>query len=455
MKTQIIYLDSYDDYASARDKLGWSQAPRIVLVWPARGKVLSRRLDLVLLQRYSADRGGQPERDEIPVDFSPSWQSAGSPSTSRRGILAILLVVVLIAAIAFVTVPSADIRLAMPGSTAEALLEIPLTPESSGGRTIPTQPFRYESLVIEASARIPTSGDTRVPSTTAEGSVVFTLLGSDPLTIPRGTLLSTSGDDPVRFATRELVTLSPGDQDSAEVAIVADNPGPTGNVGENTITEVIDLSPDLVEVINPQPIAGGGSIERPAVSEGDLSALFQNVSEDLMRQARHELDEQLIDGEVIPSGAIVIESVRQEEYDHHVGDVTDTVELVLALEIGGYIIDQAALDDSISDALRTELPIGWLLIPDTVRYDIQIVHDDLPDPDELTMEIHATQTIAPVIDEAGIHQVLRLRPISEAVGILEDEIEVESPPTIEIYPSWFPLMPILEGRLQIHQELTP
>ncbi|HQL39913.1 MAG TPA: hypothetical protein PKV95_10590 [Anaerolineaceae bacterium] len=53
MKTQVIQLERYDDVISTRDKLGWSKAPRVVLVFPTRGRILQRKLDLILLIRYA------------------------------------------------------------------------------------------------------------------------------------------------------------------------------------------------------------------------------------------------------------------------------------------------------------------------------------------------------------------------------------------------------------------
>jgi hypothetical protein len=59
MKTHIIQLEQYDDIISARDKMSWAKGERILMVWPERGRVLHRRLDLVLLQRQSAAQGAQ------------------------------------------------------------------------------------------------------------------------------------------------------------------------------------------------------------------------------------------------------------------------------------------------------------------------------------------------------------------------------------------------------------
>lgn len=76
MKIQLIRLEEHDDIISARDKLGWAQTGRVVLVWPERGKravralramaarptpvvPLTHRLDLILLQRRALELGVQ------------------------------------------------------------------------------------------------------------------------------------------------------------------------------------------------------------------------------------------------------------------------------------------------------------------------------------------------------------------------------------------------------------
>ena len=59
MKVHIVHLDAHDDYVSTRDKLGWAKSPRVLIVWPKYGRILNRRLDLVLLQRYASQHNLQ------------------------------------------------------------------------------------------------------------------------------------------------------------------------------------------------------------------------------------------------------------------------------------------------------------------------------------------------------------------------------------------------------------
>jgi hypothetical protein len=59
MKTQVIQLERHDDVTSVKDKIAWSKASRVLLVWPKRGRVLYRPLDLLLLQRACQAEGAQ------------------------------------------------------------------------------------------------------------------------------------------------------------------------------------------------------------------------------------------------------------------------------------------------------------------------------------------------------------------------------------------------------------
>ncbi len=59
MKTQIIQLSQYEDAISVREKMSWSQAQRILLVWPAAGRLTNAKLDLTLIARKADSLGAQ------------------------------------------------------------------------------------------------------------------------------------------------------------------------------------------------------------------------------------------------------------------------------------------------------------------------------------------------------------------------------------------------------------
>jgi len=59
MKIQIIQLEKHDDVISARDKMAWCKAPRILLVYPRGSRILTRQVinQGSSLQRMEVNRG--------------------------------------------------------------------------------------------------------------------------------------------------------------------------------------------------------------------------------------------------------------------------------------------------------------------------------------------------------------------------------------------------------------
>src|SRR5215207_10030794 len=50
-KAEFLQLEPDDDAISVRDRLTFLRGKRVLLIWPENGTVLTRKLDLVLIQR--------------------------------------------------------------------------------------------------------------------------------------------------------------------------------------------------------------------------------------------------------------------------------------------------------------------------------------------------------------------------------------------------------------------
>src|SRR5512138_1549821 len=59
MKTQIIALESHDDFISVRDRMSWAKSPRILLVWPKYEQITLRPADLRILQQHAVTLGAE------------------------------------------------------------------------------------------------------------------------------------------------------------------------------------------------------------------------------------------------------------------------------------------------------------------------------------------------------------------------------------------------------------
>src|SRR5262245_11648002 len=55
-KAEFIQLETGDDAGSVRDRLSFIRGQRVLLIWPEEGTILTRKLDLVLIQREAMRR---------------------------------------------------------------------------------------------------------------------------------------------------------------------------------------------------------------------------------------------------------------------------------------------------------------------------------------------------------------------------------------------------------------
>jgi hypothetical protein len=252
VKIQVIQLEPYDDTISVKDKMGWSQTGRLVLVWPPQGQVLDRRLDLVLLFRHSrslsvqialvthnpevrlqARQLGIPIFKTVAKAQKSHWRRSrrakiGAPlvdiadpdrftrlqniisdpmhrnretrqlSSSYR-ILFFSLGVLAVLSIAAVLLPSAEITLIPETRRQEIELIVQGIEDVSSINLTGTLPIRTINTIVEGRSSIQTTGNVDVPIGFAAGEVHFRNLTDKLITIPLGTVVSNS-DGSRKFA---------------------------------------------------------------------------------------------------------------------------------------------------------------------------------------------------------------------------------------------------------------
>src|SRR5436853_34579 len=138
MKVQVIQLESYDDVISIRDRMGFIDTERVLLVWPPKGRIVKRKLDLVLIQREATRRGAK---------------------------LALVLILV----------PSAEITLTPAQAQISTTVKITADPKIAKVNVESSRiPASIVEIDIQSQASIPTTGSSDVPNTLASGIVLFT-----------------------------------------------------------------------------------------------------------------------------------------------------------------------------------------------------------------------------------------------------------------------------------------
>lgn len=495
MKVQIIYLDRQDDHASARDKLNWSQAPRLVLVWPSEGAILNRRLDLLLIQRHAHHRGSQialvthdPEVRDLAATLGipalssldeltdESWRRSArrrrrppSRPASRPEAISILqgheqrppshraqllmgvarwalfaLAMIALLGVAAALLPSAEIVAIPTTERRELKLEIILDPSArltaSSGR-IPARQVRMRLMGESSTA---TSGTVSTARTYATGQVTFTNLTSEPLTIPSGTGLRSSEEPAIRFTTTASVTLPATPGTTAETSIRATSPGTLANVPIGAIDSVDGPLGLSLAVTNFSPTSGGANETRPGVSQQDQDSLKSTLSDQLLAQSARSILGDLEPGDRLAEDSLRVSDLYAERFDHQVGEAADTLSLALDIQVTGLAFRQLDLETAIGLALTQAGAIGWKDVPETLSLQI-LTSTSMGEEGAYTLSVLASQWYYEPVDEATVLNAVSRRSPGEAADRLEQDFHINVI-DVRLQPRWMPFLPWLPSR---------
>lgn len=497
MKLQLINLDPEDDHVSAREKLSWVRRSRAVLVWPRRGRVLTRRLDLVLLlrqaRRQKVDLGlitydpvvlqtaGQlgipcfespdllPEagwgdgthpveptrRRRIPVDelqrLADQIPSA-SPTLLRPSALLRRLVAGLaglcVLVVAGSVLPSAEITLA-PRSEPQALaIDFIVDTELAGPALDRRLPAREVLVQLEGERRIPASGSARLPSTSAQGQAVVTNLTDMEITLPAGTGLRASATG-LRFVTTESLSLPAEVGAEAEVAIQAADPGAQGNLPAGAIDAVEGPIGFQVRATNPEPTQGGGQSLSTAVAPADRLELRTDLMAELQASALPEIAAGLAPGLTLVPESVQVSQILEERFDFEVGQATTSLGLFLQLEFSALTVEAAQVDSAAAQLLQAELGEDQLVIPGSLIMRRDPGRDARLPSGEYTLAYLAERQVADGIDFDSVRRTAAGAPAASAPELLAERFELDRPPSIRLRPAWLPWLPWLDIRLAV------
>jgi hypothetical protein len=338
MKTHILQLERHDDTTSVIDKIHWSKASRILLVWPRRGRVLTNMLDLLVIQRASQNIGAQlacvADDDDvldhahelgIPVfrsskaaekipwrkgrhkkSFEPHplhpanyFEELKSGFKSRDWIwwqnqyvrqVAFALGIMAVIGLLIFLLPRANVKLALAVNEQSVDLQVWASPDLHTVNLSGGVPAALVSTIVESTETAKTTGSIILPDQSAMGKVEFKNLTDQRITIPSGTVVQTIKEPIIQFRTLQAVVLEPQPGAQAEVGVQAVQAGSQGNVRFGEIQAVIGSLGTMVSVMNNSATLGGTDISTGAASKSDLDQLREHMVQDLQETALQELE---------------------------------------------------------------------------------------------------------------------------------------------------------------------
>jgi hypothetical protein len=495
MNLQIIQLEAHDDYISARDKMGWIQTGRILLVWPPRGRILIRKLDLVLLQRHCkalgvlfalvttdsdvihhADQLGIPIfesvrqameapwrgkrrkivriwRNRPPINLDDIRKQVTNPrknSSVNPGTRIAAIVISLVALLALVSlfIPNAHLVISPGQKTQEIKMTVLASTAYSGVNIAGEIPARLFTTIVEGKDEMITTGKILIPDKSAIGGVRFTNLTTDEIEIPEGTIVSTLGTDPIRFATTRAGVIGGSIGQSVILPVEALFPGQEGNVPAESILAIEGPLGLRLSVLNPLPARNGSQVAVPAASSKDLTTLYHKLLEVLEATALNELKSQLDQGDVLIENTLTLSNIIEERYDPPEDQPANQLELTLQLEFNALAIQITDINNLANLVLDANLPEGYLAIPDTI--DIRSIKDPTIDVDEIIhWQVILRRDIMANINSGQVINFILGLPSNQASLRLVDTYDLMKAPDITLSPTWWPRMPYIPFRIHI------
>lgn len=509
MKTQILHLEEHDDLISTRDKLGWRQTGRILLVLPKSGRILRRQYDLVMLQRHTNQHGAQlalvtgdllvrfnARLLGIPV-FASAEQAQKAPwrRRSRRfslaeqqqsqesetaavpqhrapvknsplarqlpgavRILAFILGITSVLALAAFLLPGAAIHFTPLVEAQELTINVLADPAVAEMRLSGEFPVTSVPVIVEGRESIPTSSTTSVPQRFASGEVTFTNLTESAVQIPAGAVVTTLEHPEQRYSTTRAGALSAGIGQQISLPVQALLPGTDGNASALSINAVEGVLGLSAAVSNPEPIRGGGDVRVPAAAAADRQKVYNLLLERLTQDALAEFEQlnaplsSLQPADLQLSTLPNLVAVLEETYQPATDGPADQQSLTLRLEFEILVVQGQNIAQFAEAILDANLEPG----AEPHRRSLEIEHLNLPESTTVfpvAWQMRLTRLVSLQPDENKIIPLVLGKEPQQARAALREAMPEHPSPVIILSPEWYPRLPYVPFRIAIKTDL--
>ncbi len=501
MKTHLITLAAHDNLISIKDRMSWAKAPRILLIWPKGERVPLRPLDLKLLQRHArhlgADLGlmtrdrrirrearalGMPVFSSLRAAQSPRWPARRAFTRRRRrrplsptalraegefwrqhrknrplslpirilvfsvGVFAVLLLVSFFLPRASIQLNPQRVvqRLTLPLAADPALRSVFVT------GSLPSYELQGEA---QGTLEIPASGTIAVPAAEARGVVEFRNLINAPISIPQGTVVHTLGAAPIRFQTIQPAEIAAGRGKTVQVPVESLAAGAKGNLPAGLIQAIEGPLGLSLAVTNPNPTSGGSDRQIPAPSAEDRARLRAQLMENLKIAFQNQKLADLPPNSLLFPDTLREIAVLEETYSPPPGGSGPRLSLALRVR---FAIRYASGDDLLNVAtlaLNAALAQGYT--PTDQSPTLRLIGEPpATDPQGRThFLLEITRPVVHTVDARHALFLVQGRPPASAQARLAATFPLASPPQIDLWPSWWPWLPL--SPLRLHVLVTP
>ena len=497
MKTQLIPLEAHDDLISVRDRMSWAKTPRILLVWPKSIRIPLRALDLKVLQRHAFSLGAQlglvtrhpsirreAQAQGIPV-FSTTGEAQRNPwpkydipgkrklheprrdlrqirekvrtgesSWSNYPIVRILffsLGVLAVLAIVFLFIPKAQVILSPETVLQTVSLPVQADPSVKVVYITGNVPARELHATVRGVREILTTGSVPVPQSTSEGVVTFRNLTEADVSIPFGTVLTSTGLPGVRFLTMEQGDLPGGLEETIDVRVQAESSGDVGNVEAGSILAIEGDLGLRVAVTNEEPTSGGYDRVTMAATEGDLVRLREELLRQLELDALQEMESMLQNGDQLIPDTIIYKQILDETYSPSLGQPARKVNLTLQVEFVASYVSGDDLTELASTVLNASQLDGYVDAGEPLKFETLNSYET--NKNGITnWDMRVSRRLKKRVDVDKVISLVKGHSTNVAIENMEDALNLDYTPEIIISPKWWPWFPLIPFNITVETQ---
>ena len=498
MRTTIIQLDPFDNFISIKDKIAWSKTPRILLVWPNKGKIRLSSTDILLILRAAEDLGAHlsvvtdepiiikqlkslgvsiftsiPEAQKKPwrkpkirnrslianknegtdrtdkiFNYSKNIQESPLINSTFTKWLIFLTGIISTLALILFFVPSANITIFPETEQQTIELNFRSNPSIQEINLSGAIPARIISIKIEDQLEGESNGIVRIPDRKASGKVLFRNLSDRRIVIPAGTIVRTEDEVSVRFETLGVFILPPGVESQVEVQIQSLAGGTIGNVPAGSIVSIENDLGGNVTVFNSIPTSGGVDVKTFTPTKQNYEQLRIELFDLIKLKAIEEIKKEYPNAFIIPIETVSIEEIIAEVRIPEVGDPAERHLLRIKAEISAWMVDENDFENAIKIIMDADLSENYKISDEKIVYKVEEGSISYING-SLSWDGIGSRKIIAQIDENGLVQKIVGKNMNVAMQLIASEVKSRSETEINIFPSFWKNIPFLASRINM------
>jgi hypothetical protein len=245
-------------------------------------------------------------------------------------------------------------------------------------------------------------------TTLTSGDLEFKL--TEDVTIPAATVEeSESGEGEVKDYGQTKTTIK-----AAEI-------GAEANISEETELKIADFATDTYEAQATEDFEGGSSREIRVVSEQDRQDLFNNLRQELIQQAKNNMQQSAADGQyVIPTDQVEVVS---QQFSAEVGDEVEELSLEMTLEVQGLAYTVQDLKPLAVQLLSAQVPAGYQLVDEEPNILSQPAQQQ--DTNQYSIELNLSSQAEAQLNSEHLKQSVLGQPLTQAQAQINQQPQVE------------------------------